>query len=227
MLIPIKEWAKDDRPREKFLLKGSTALSDAELIAILIHHGTKEKSAVQLGREILELAQNNLGKLSKLSVKDIMKIKGIGAAKAITIVAALELGTRRDMLANKQAIVNSSKDVAELLRHQFRFKKHEVFAVVFLNRSNKINHIEVISEGGITGTIADPRIILKKALDHEAINLILCHNHPSGNLKPSKSDEDLTEKIKSAAQFFDIKLLDHIIVGEEGYYSFADEGLLG
>lgn len=227
MLQTIKEWAKDDRPREKLLLKGSTALSDAELIAILIHHGTKEKSAVQLGREILELAQNNLGKLSKLSVKDIMKIKGIGAAKAITIVAALELGTRRDMLTNKQPTVNSSKDVAELLRHQFRFKKHEVFAVVFLNRSNKINHIEVISEGGITGTIADPRIILKKALDHEAINLILCHNHPSGNLKPSKADEDLTEKIKSAAQFFDIKLLDHIIVGEEGYYSFADEGLLG
>lgn len=226
MLQTIKEWAKDDRPREKLLLKGTTALSDAELIAILIHHGTREKSAVQLGREILELAQNSLAKLSKLSVKDIMKIKGIGEAKAITIVAALELGTRRDMLLNKQPTVNSSKDIAELLRHQFRFKRNEVFAVIFLGRSNRINHIEVISEGGITGTIADPRIIFKKALEHEAVNLILCHNHPSGNCKPSKSDEELTQKIKSAAQFFDIKLLDHIIVSEEGYYSFADENLL-
>lgn len=226
MLQTIKEWAKDDRPREKLLLKGATVLSNAELIAILIHHGTREKSAVQLGREILELAQNDLGRLSKLSIKDIMRIKGIGEAKAITIVAALELGTRRDMLINKQPTVNSSKDIAAFLRHQFRFKKQEIFAVVFLNRSNRINHVEVISEGGITGTIADPRIILKKALDYEAVNLILCHNHPSGNLKPSKADEELTEKIKSAAQFFDIKLLDHIIVSEDGYYSFADDGLL-
>ncbi len=226
MLRTIKEWAKDDRPREKLLMKGSSALSDAELIAILIHHGTKEKSAVQLGREILQLAQNDLVKLSKLSVKDITKIKGIGEAKAVTIVAALELGTRRDVLATKKLIVTSSADVAAFLHHQFKLKKQEIFAVVFLNRSNRINHIEIISEGGITGTIADPRIILKKALDHEAVHLILCHNHPSGNVKPSKADEELTQKIKSAAAYFDIKVVDHIIVSEEGYFSFADEGLL-
>ena len=226
MLKTIKEWAKDDRLREKLLMKGPSVLSDAELIVILIHHGTKEKSAVQLGREILQLAQNDLVKLSKLSVQDITQIKGIGEAKAVTIAAALELGTRRDVLATKKLIVSSSADVAAFLRHQFKLKKQEIFAVVFLNRSNRINHIEIISEGGITGTIADPRIILKKALDHEAVHLILCHNHPSGNVKPSKADEELTQKIKSAAVYFDIKVVDHIIVSEEGYFSFADEGLL-
>ncbi len=222
----IKQWAKDDRPREKLLLKGSAALSDAELIAILIHHGTREKSAVQLGREILQLAQNNVVKLSKLSINEIMQIKGIGEAKAIAIIAALELGTRRDILSEKRLIIQSSKDIAELLRHQFRFKKQEMFAVVFLNRSNRVNHIEIISEGGITGTIADPRVILKKALDYEAVNIILCHNHPSGSFNPSKADEALTQKVQLAAQYFDIKVLDHIIVSEEGYYSFADTGLL-
>lgn len=226
MLKTIKEWAKDDRPREKLLMKGPSVLSDAELIAILIHHGTKEKSAVQLGREILQLAQNDLVKLSKLSVQDITQIKGIGEAKAVTIAAALELGTRRDVLATKKVIVTSSADAATFLRHQFKLKKQEIFSVIFLNKSNRINHIEIISEGGITGTAADPRIILKKALDHEAVHLILCHNHPSGSVKPSKADEDFTQKIKSAAAYFDIKVIDHIIVSEEGYFSFADEGLL-
>jgi DNA repair protein RadC len=155
-----------------------------------------------------------------------LKIKGLGPAKAVTIAAALELGIRRNMADNKKEIVLSSKDIAGFLQAQLQYKSREVFAVVFLNRSNKINHYEIISEGGITGTVADPRIILKKALQHEAVSIVLCHNHPSGNLKPSRQDQELTNKIKEAALFFDIKVLDHIIVSEEGYYSFADDGML-
>ena len=155
-----------------------------------------------------------------------LKVKGIGEAKAESITAALELGLRRDVANKKLDVVIQSRDVAEYLRAQFKFKKHEIFAVLYLNRANKIKHSEIISEGGITGTIADPRIILKKALENDAVSIILCHNHPSGSLKPSRADEELTKKISEAASYFDIKVLDHIIVSEEGYYSFADEGLL-
>jgi len=156
-----------------------------------------------------------------------MKVKGIGEAKAISIVAAMELGRRRQATANREkAIVTSSGDVANYLQTLLKDYKHEVFAVLFLNRSNKINHFQIISEGGITGTVADPRIILKKALEEDAVSIILCHNHPSGSLKPSKADEELTYKIKEAAKYFDIKVLDHLIVSDDGYYSFADEGLL-
>ncbi len=224
----IKNWAVDDRPREKLLLKGNNVLSNAELLAILINNGTKDKSAVDVSKTLLAAVDNDLQKLGKLSVKEILKlkVKGIGEAKAITIAAALELGLRRDVAEKKLDIVIHSKDVAAYLRAQFKFKKHEIFAVLYLNLANKIKHSEIISEGGITGTVADPRIILKKALENDAVSIILCHNHPSGSIKPSRADEALTKKITEAASYFDIKVIDHIIVSEEGYYSFADEGLL-
>ncbi|MEP7277390.1 MAG: DNA repair protein RadC [Bacteroidota bacterium] len=223
----IKDWAKDDRPREKLLGKSPLALSDSELIAILINNGSKQKSAVELAREVLLLGKNNLNELGRLSVKDLMTIKGIGEAKAIAIAAALELGRRRQAsgFLEKQQVRNST-DIARYLQTLLSDYQHEVFAVVFLNQANKINHFEIISKGGITGTVADPRIILKKALQEDAVSIVLCHNHPSGNLRPSRADELLTRKIKEAAGYFDIKVLDHIIVSNEGYYSFADEGVL-
>lgn len=223
----IKKWAKDDRPREKLLYKGATALSDSELLAILINTGNKDKSALALAQEVLRLGKNDLHELGKITVNDVMTIKGIGEAKAITIMAALELGRRRAAsIPTGKQIVTQSHDIANYLQTHLKDYRHEVFAVVFLNRANKINHFEIISQGGITGTVADPRVILKKALQEEAVSIILCHNHPSGNLKPSRADEELTSKIKEAARFLDIKVLDHIIVSEDGYYSFADEGIL-
>lgn len=223
----IKQWAKDDRPREKLRTKGAPALSDSELLAILLHHGTREKSAVDLAKEILLLGKNNLSELGRLSIADLSRIKGIGEAKAITIIAALELGRRRQASASlEKPVIASSSDVARYLQSLLRDHRHEVFAVLFLNRANKINHFQVVSQGGITGTVADPRIILKRALEEDAVSIILCHNHPSGALKPSRADEELTLKIKEAARYFDIKVLDHLIVSEEGYFSFADEGLI-
>lgn len=223
----IKEWSKDDRPREKLLTAGAENLSNSELLAILIHNGTRQKSAVDLAKEVLKLGKDSLGELGKLSIKELMKIKGIGEAKAITIVAALELGRRRQAgEISKKAVISSSSDIADFLQTKLRDFRHEVFAVLFLNRANKIKHFEVVSEGGITGTVADPRIILRKALEEDAVNIILCHNHPSGSLKPSKADEHLTQKIKQAALLLDISVLDHIIVSDDGYFSFADEGLL-
>ena len=223
----IKQWAKDDRPREKLLLNGAHTLSDSELLAILILNGSKEKTAVDLAKDVLKLSKDNLSELGKLSVKDLMKVKGIGEAKAISISAALEIGRRRQAGNSLQKkIITASQDIADFLMAKLKDYRHEVFAVVFLNRANKINHFEIVSEGGITGTVADPRVILKKALDEDAVSIILCHNHPSGSLKPSRADEDLTHKIKEAAKYFDIKVLDHMIVSDAGYFSFADEGLL-
>ena len=223
----IKQWAKDDRPREKLLLNGAENLSHSELLAILIHNGSKEKTAVDLAKEVLKLGSDNLNELGKLSVKDLMKIKGIGEAKAITIIAALELGRRRQAASSlSKPVIKSSHEIAQYLKAKLKDYRHEVFAVMFLNRANKVNHFEIVSTGGITGTVADPRVILRKALEQDAVNIILCHNHPSGSLKPSKADEQLTAKIKEAARFLDIAVLDHIIVSEDGYYSFADEGLL-
>jgi DNA repair protein RadC len=223
----IKNWAVDDRPREKLFSKGAHSLSDSELLAILINNGNKENSAIELAKAVLKLGNNNLNELGKLSIKDIRGIKGIGPAKAITIAAALELGRRRQAAAAlEKPLVTSSNDVAQYLRAVIKDYSYEVFAVLFLNKANKINHFEIISRGGITGTVADPRIILKKALEEDATSIVLCHNHPSGNLKPSKADEDITFKIKEASKYFDIKVIDHIIVSEEGYFSFADEGLL-
>lgn len=223
----IKQWSKDDRPREKLLSTGAENLSNSELLAILIHSGTPKKTAVDLAREVMKLGKDNLVEMGKLSVKELMKIKGIGEAKAISISAALELGRRRQAAAPlEKQIVSNSGDIARFLQAKLKDHRHEVFAVLFLNRANKINHFEIVSEGGITGTVADPRIILRKALEEDAVNIILCHNHPSGSLKPSRADEDLTKKIKEAARLLDITVIDHIIVSDNGYYSFADEGLL-
>jgi len=223
----IKNWAADDRPREKMVSKGAEALSNSELIAILINNGNKDRSAVELAKEILKLGNDNLNKLGKLTLKDLKQVKGIGTAKAIAIAAALELGRRSQAAATlDKPVVQSSKDIAAYLKALLKDFTYEVFAVLFLNRANKIKHFEIVSRGGITGTVADPRIILKKALEEDATSIVLSHNHPSGSLKPSKADEELTKKIKEAAKYFDIKVIDHIIVSDEGYYSFADNGLM-
>lgn len=223
----IRTWAPDDRPREKMLLKGAAVLSNSELIAILIHNGSKDRSAIQLAKDILKLSKNNLNELGKMNLKDFQQVKGIGLAKATTIASALELGRRRnagDLL--EKTMIRNSREIADYLKNILKDSNHEVFGVVFLNRANKIKSFEIVSRGGYTGTVADPRMILKKALQEEATSLVLCHNHPSGNLRPSRADEELTAKIKQAAAFFDIQVLDHIIVSEEGYFSFADEGML-
>ncbi len=224
---PIKTWAADDRPREKMLAKGAAALSDSELLAILIGHGYKNQSAVEVAREVLELGKQNLVELGRLSLATLQKVPGIGAAKAVTIAAALELGRRRHAaLPLDKAVVRSSQDIAAYLQSRLRDYRQEVFTVVFLNQSNKVIQSEQVSQGGITGTVADPRLILKRALELEATSLILCHNHPSGNLRPSRADELLTQKLKEGAALMDIRVLDHLIVGEAGYFSFMDEGMM-
>jgi len=224
---PINKWAKDDRPREKLRDKGASQLSDSELLAILLREGTRNCSAIDLARNILQLGRNNLNELGKLSIADFMKVRGIGEAKAVIICAALELGRRRQsFISLNKYIVKSSGEVAEYVRSMLRDHLNEVFGVMFLNQANKVKHYEIISQGGITGTVADPRIIFKKALAEDAVSIILFHNHPSGNLKPSRADIDLTEKIVRGGQLFDIRVLDHVIVSEEGYFSFADEGLI-
>ncbi|MHA4845232.1 RadC family protein [Flavitalea antarctica] len=223
----IRDWAPDDRPREKLLTKSAANLSDAELVSILLKSGTPKNSALELARQVMALSQNNLQELGKLSAKEIMQVKGIGSAKAATLVAALELGRRRQSgVSLEKLVVKDSSGMAKYLQAMLKDYQQEVFGVVFLNRSNRVNHFEIISKGGITGTVADPRIILKKALEEDAVSLILCHNHPSGSIRPSRADEELTAKIKEAARFLDIKILDHIIVSEYGYYSFADEGII-
>jgi len=224
----IKTWAVDDQPREKLLLKGAETLSTAELIAILINNGTRTQSALDLAKALMGRVHNQLPDLAKLTVNEMVNlgISGIGTQKATTILAALELGVRRNSTHTKRKDIQKSSDIADWLKSELGHKPMERFVVVYLNRANKIIRCDTISEGGITGTVADPRIILKKALDYHAVSLILCHNHPSGNLKPSKADELLTNKIKNAAAFLDIQVLDHIIVSEEGYYSFADEGMM-
>lgn len=223
----IKDWSKDDQPREKLRSKGPLALSDSELVAILMVNGVPEKNVLTLAQDVLRASKHSLTELGKMSVPELMKIRGIGQAKAIMIVAAMELGRRRQAMPGRnKPTVTSSADVAEQLQSMLKDYKHEVFAVLFLNRSNRINHFEIISKGGITGTVADPRIIIRRALEEDAVSMILCHNHPSGSLRPSKADQELTQKIRHAAQYFDIKLMDHLIVSDEGYYSFADAGQL-
>ncbi|MFT3910595.1 MAG: DNA repair protein RadC [Ferruginibacter sp.] len=225
--ISIKNWPIDDRPREKLIANGASFLSNSELLAILINNGNKERSAIELAKDVLQLGKNNLNELGKISLKEFQKIKGIGEAKAITIAAALELGRRRhNSVVIGKTMVRNSKEIAEYLKTVLKDFNYEVFVVIFLNRANKIKHFEIISRGGITGTVADPRMILKKAIEEEATSIILSHNHPSGNLVPSKADEEITQKIKMAATYFDIKVLDHIIVSDEGYFSFADEGMI-
>ncbi len=224
--IAIKNWSDDDQPRKKLLLKGAYSLSNSELLAIIINNGNSKYSAMDIAKNLLQTVQNDLQQLSAQTVRELVnqKIHGLGEAKAITIAAALELGVRRNVQTHKKEIIHRSKDIADYLRASFEYRKYEVFAVVYLNRGNRIIQQEIISEGGLTGTVADPRVILKKALEYEATSLILCHNHPSGNLNPSKADEMITQKIKQAAALLDIQVMDHIIVSDEGYFSFADEG---
>jgi DNA repair protein RadC len=225
--LSIKNWAADDRPREKLLVKGVQSLSDAELLAILIGSGTREVSAVELSRTVLADAENSLALLSRRSVNDLMKSKGIGKAKAITIVAALELGKRRKLSEiSEKPKVTSSRDAYEFIHSYISDIMHEEFWVLFLNRSNKIIDKFKLSQGGISGTVIDVRLILKKALELLASALIVCHNHPSGNIHPSENDKRITDKIKMAAEQMDIKLLDHLIIGDNSYLSFSDEGIL-
>lgn len=225
-MTAIKDWATDDRPREKLMLKGASALSNSELLAILINNGTVNKSAVDLAKDLLAGCNNNLQRLGEMNFKQIvqLKIKGLGPAKAVTIAAALELGIRRDSTEKKKDKIVSSRDIADFLKAQLQYKNHEVFVVMFLSTAQNIIHHEILSEGGIDMVMIEPRTIIKKALEYNAKSIILCHNHPSGNLKPSRADVTLTEKIKQAATLFDINVLDHIIVSNEGYYSFCDEG---
>lgn len=223
--ISIKNWSKDDRPREKLMSKGVSALSDSELIAILIGSGNTRQSAVELSRDILRTCKNNLNFLGKMSVSDLMKFNGIGEAKAISIVSALELGKRRKIetaLEKKQ--ITSSQDVFDIFHPMISDLRHEEFWIVQLTNSNTIIDVYKTSQGGTTGTVIDVKLIMKDALNKIAQSLVLIHNHPSGNIRPSPQDIKITHKIREASAFFDIKLLDHIIIGEKSYYSFADNG---
>ena len=225
--LNIKSWSPEDRPREKLLLKGISALSDAELIAILIGSGTANLSAVEVAKKILAHGAGGLNDLAKLSVKDLMKVKGIGEAKAITIVAALELGRRRkETDLDEKPKISSSKDAFDLLKGDLMDLPHEEFWVLLLNRANRVIKKKRISEGGVSGTVADPKIIFKMALEELASGVIVAHNHPSGNLTASQSDLDLTKKLKEAGKFLEVQLLDHVIVAGQKYFSFADEGLV-
>lgn len=226
MYTPINQWAEDDRPREKMLLKGKSALSDSELLAILIGSGSRNESAVQLCQRILASVNHNLNQLSKLSIFNLTEFKGIGEAKAIAIVAALELGRRRrsEEAAEFQKIT-SSKAVFEIMQPIIGELHHEEFWVLYLNNSNKVLHKSQLSKGGMTGTIVDTRIIFKTALEYNATSLILTHNHPSGKLLASDADKEITKKLKMAGQQMDILVLDHVIITENGFYSFNDEGI--
>ncbi len=224
---PIRLWAEDDRPREKLLIKGKAALSNSELLAIILASGNKEESAVNLAKRILESCDQNLVELSKLGIEHLKKFKGIGPVKAINIEAALELGRRRQQAeAKEKQIISGSQSAYQLIRAQLQDIPHEEFWALYLNRANKLLRIENISKGGITGTVADGRIIFTRALELKSTGIILVHNHPSGSLKPSSQDMDLTRKMKLAGQSLDIQILDHLIISDQGYYSFADEGTI-
>ncbi len=227
MSLKITEWAVEDRPREKLITKGTMSLSDAELLGILISSGNKKKSAVDLGRELLSMVNNNLTALGKLSISDLKKLNGIGPARAVTIAAALELGRRRKLEEQPEVLqIRCSGDVAEIFRPIMADLSYEEFWILFLNRSNRVISRMKLSQGGISGTVTDVRLIMKNAIEHLASGIIVCHNHPSGNLSPSESDNRITQKIKEAGTLFDIQLLDHLIVTGNDYYSFADNGLL-
>ncbi|MEP0984801.1 DNA repair protein RadC [Ekhidna sp.] len=225
--LTIKRWAEEDRPREKLLLKGKAALSDAELIAILIGSGNKDQTAVELSQHILKSCGNNLANLARLSIQDLQKFKGIGEAKAITIAAALEIGRRRKETEPEQRTkITSSKDAFHLLNENMMDLNHEEFWIIFLKRNNEVIKKEMLSRGGMSGTVVDAKIIYKRALEEAASGLILAHNHPSGNLKPSQEDITLTKKLKDAGKSLDISVLDHLILTDADYFSFADQGLL-
>lgn len=223
----IKNWSEDDRPREKLVAKGSNALSDAELIAILIGSGSRDESAVSLSKRVLSSVGHNLNALGKTTLQQLMTFKGIGEAKAITIAAAMELGRRRrDETTLQKKIITSSQAVFEVMQPIIGELPHEEFWVLYLNNSNKILQTFQLSKGGITGTLVDTRLVFKNALQVGAVAIILAHNHPSGTLTPSEADKNLTQKLKKAGESLDIKVLDHVIVTENQYISFADAGLL-
>ena len=225
--ITIKSWAEEDRPREKLSMHGRRSLSDAELLAILIGSGNRAESAVELSKRILYGCDNNLNQLARLTISELSKFTGIGDAKAIAIIAALELGRRRkEIVSAKFPQISTSIDVYELIASQFKDLNHEEFWILLLNRANKVTSKHLISKGGQAGTIADPKIIFNIALENHAASIILAHNHPSGNLKPSHSDIELTKKLRSAGQFLDVPILDHLIITDHGFLSFADEGIL-
>lgn len=223
----IRHWAESDRPREKLLMKGKAALSDAELMAILLGSGSRDESAVDLSRRILSSIDHNLIELSKMTVSELQKFKGIGEAKAITIVAALELGRRRrgaEVIQRKS--ITSSREAFELFQPFLSDMHYEQFVMVLLNRANHVLKVVNVSDGGISGTFVDPKKVFRLALEGNASSVILGHNHPSGNCKPSDQDISLTKKLKKAGDLLDITVFDHIIVGSERYYSFSDEGMM-
>ena len=225
--ISIKSWALDDRPRKKLMLKGKNTLSNAELIAILIGAGNRQETAVELSKRILLSVDNDLNSLSKLSIEALMKFKGIGEAKAISIVSALEFGKRKQFTEKKEILkIHSSKDVFNIVQPLIGDIQHEEFWALYLNNSNKVLEKFQLSKGGFTATLVDVRLLYKRALELSAVGVVVCHNHPSGKLKPSNSDIELTEKIKRAGVTLNIKLLDHLIVTEKAYFSFADEIIL-
>lgn len=227
LTVPITEWANADQPREKLLEKGKGILTDAELIGILIGSGSKTETAVELARRILSSVGNDLNALGKLNVAQLCKFKGIGEAKAISIIAALELGKRMKVLESPQRIrINNSKLVFEAIRNEISDLLHEEFWVLYLDRSNHIIRKSNISKGGVSGTVVDARIIFKQAIENLASSIVLCHNHPSGNLKPSEEDIRITKKLKDAGKLVEIAIIDHIIIAGNNFFSFADEGLL-
>jgi len=225
--ISIKAWAEEDRPREKLSAQGRRALTDAELIAILIGSGSRTETAVELSKRILHHYDNDLNKLAKASVQELSNFRGIGEAKAISIIAALEIGRRRDDTEVKAVeSILSSKDAYNLMRRHLVDLNHEEFWIILLGRSSKVLSRELISKGGLSGTVADPKVIFHIALQHQASGIILIHNHPSGNLKPSQQDISLTKRLTEAGRILDIQIFDHLIIGDIGYFSFGDESLL-
>ncbi len=223
----MKSWAEADRPREKLVNLGRHTLTDSELLAILIRSGSRDETAVELSRRILQETDNDLTRLSKMSVSDLASYKGIGQVKAITIVAALELGRRRRMAeASARVKIGSSRDVADFFSPLLADLNYEEFWILLLNRANHVITRFQVSKGGVTGTVVDPKVIFNKALECTASGIILCHNHPSGNLQPSDADLSLTRKLKEGGKLLDFQILDHIIIAGEHYYSFADEGKL-
>jgi DNA repair protein RadC len=223
----IKNWSDDDKPREKLVQKGKAVLSDAELLAILIGSGSRNESAVELSKKVLASVNHNLNELGKLSISQLMQFKGIGEAKGVTIAAALEIGRRRrGETAKKVVRISSSENVFELLQPTLGELPHEEFWIIYLNNDNKVMHTAQLSKGGITGTLVDVRLVIKMALELGAVGLILAHNHPSGSLKPSPADKQITKKIKLAAASLDINVLDHLIITQKEYFSFADENML-
>ncbi|HWA34019.1 MAG TPA: DNA repair protein RadC [Cyclobacteriaceae bacterium] len=225
--LSIKDWSLDDRPREKLIQKGTASLSDAELIAILIGSGTANMNAVEVSKKLMQLVENSLAELSRLSVKDLMRVRGIGEVRAVTITAALELGRRRKELDTiEKAKISSSKDAFDQLEAELMDLPHEEFWVLLVNRAHRVIKKKRISEGGVSGTVADPKIIFKMALEELASGVIVAHNHPSGNMTASQSDIELTRKLQSAGKFLEIQLLDHLIFCGRKYFSFADQGML-